>query len=36
MPVGTLHLSVSNIAAQTVLAPAMNGFLATYPGIVSM
>jgi len=33
MPVGTLRLSVSNIAAQAVLAPAMRAFLATYHGI---
>jgi DNA-binding transcriptional LysR family regulator len=34
IPVGTLRLSVSNIAAQIVLAPTMNAFLAIYPGIV--
>jgi DNA-binding transcriptional LysR family regulator len=34
LPVGTLRLSVSNIAVQIVLAPVMKAFLRACPGIV--
>ena len=33
IPTGTLRLSVSSVAAQIVLAPALKGFLAEYPAI---
>src|SRR5580698_8703957 len=33
IPTGTLRLSVSSIAAQIVLAPALKAFLASYPAI---